>query len=100
MHSDFANKLRAATEKARETAAAWIHRASARAHKLRPYATQALETVEKTVLAELGQLAAGKLDTKRLDAVRSYLKYRSILRLGGARCTGPDDRRTGDGPLW
>ena len=69
MHSDFANKLRAATEKARETAAAWIHRASARAHKLRPYATQALETVEAWGIAGANAL--------RAHAARALAKLRT-----------------------
>ena len=69
MHSDFANKLRAATEKARETAAAWIHRASARAHKLRPYATQALETVKAWGIAGANAL--------RAHAARALAKLRT-----------------------
>ena len=41
-------------------------------------------TAQQTVLAELGKLAAGEVDRKRLDAVRSNLKYEAILRLDTA----------------
>jgi zinc protease len=43
-----------------------------------------LETVEKRVLEETAALAAGKIDVKRLNAVRSNLKYRVILGLDTA----------------
>jgi zinc protease len=35
--------------------------------------------VQRAVLAELDQLAAGKIDQKRLEAVRAHLKYERIL---------------------
>jgi zinc protease len=43
-----------------------------------------LDTVEKAVLDEVAKLAAGKVDAKRLAAVRSHLKYRAILQLNTA----------------
>jgi zinc protease len=43
-----------------------------------------LGEVEKTVVAEIGKLAGGQVDAKRLDAVRSNLKYGAILGLNTA----------------
>jgi zinc protease len=43
-----------------------------------------VDTVEKTVLAEIKKLAAGSVDQKRLDAVRSNLKYGAVLGLNTA----------------
>jgi zinc protease len=43
-----------------------------------------LGTVEKRVVEEIGKLAAGQVDAKRLAAVRAHLKYGAILRLNTA----------------
>jgi zinc protease len=43
-----------------------------------------LETVEKRVVEETALLAKGKVDKKRLEAVRSHLKYQVILGLNTA----------------
>jgi zinc protease len=43
-----------------------------------------LQEVENTINKEVQRLAAGEVDVKRLDAVRSNLKYGTILRLDTA----------------
>ena len=43
-----------------------------------------LDTVEQRITAEIARLAAGQVDARRLDAVRSNLKYGAILRLNTA----------------
>jgi zinc protease len=43
-----------------------------------------LEEVEHTIAKEVAKLAAGEVDKKRLEAVRSNLKYGTILRLDTA----------------
>jgi zinc protease len=43
-----------------------------------------LDEVEQTIVRELAKLAAGAVDGKRLDAVRSNLKYKLVLGLDTA----------------
>ncbi|HEY1585079.1 MAG TPA: insulinase family protein, partial [Polyangia bacterium] len=43
-----------------------------------------VDTVNKAIVDEIGKLAAGHVDTARLDAVRSNLKYGAIMRLDTA----------------
>jgi zinc protease len=43
-----------------------------------------LDEVEATITRELGKLAAGAVDRKRLDAVRAHLKYEKVLGLDTA----------------
>lgn len=43
-----------------------------------------LDACDKAVGDEIARLAAGKVDAKRLAAVRSHLKYRAILQLNTA----------------
>jgi zinc protease len=43
-----------------------------------------IDTVQKAILDEIGKLAAGTVDAKRLDAVRSNLKYGAVMRLDTA----------------
>ena len=60
------NKRRAPAERTRETARAWLHRAIAHTHKLRPYATKALGTVKTGWIACTSKLrphAARLLET-------------------------------------
>src|SRR5437773_12232958 len=56
MHSDFANKLRAAAEKARGAGRAWLRAAIARADKLGPYATKTLATFKTLWIAGTNKL--------------------------------------------
>ena len=43
-----------------------------------------LKVIESTVLAEIKALAGGRVDAKRMDAVRSNLKYSNIMQLNKA----------------
>ena len=56
MRGDFANKLRAAAEKARGAGRAWLRAAIARADKLRPYATKTLATFKTLWIAGTNKL--------------------------------------------
>ncbi|TMH70610.1 MAG: hypothetical protein E6H51_15415 [Betaproteobacteria bacterium] len=70
MRRDFTNTLRAAAKEARETVGTWLRRATARADKLRPHATKALETVKAWWIAGTNELRAcagsalGKIRTR------------------------------------
>ena len=70
MRRDFTNTLRAAAKEARETVGTWLRRATARADKLRPHATKALETVKAWWIAATNELRAcagsalGKIRTR------------------------------------
>jgi len=92
VRSDFTNKLRAAAEKGRETAAAWLRPASASADKLRPYATRVLETVRAWWIACANKLRAyagsalGELRTRFpiLDVYARALRLHAARALQGA----------------
>ena len=56
MQNDFANKLRAAAEKARGAGRAWLRAAIARADKLGPYATKTLATFKTLWIAGTNKL--------------------------------------------
>ena len=43
-----------------------------------------LKVIESAVLAEIKALAGGRVDAKRMDAVRSNLKYSNIMQLNKA----------------
>src|SRR2546426_1855416 len=58
MRRNFTNTLRAAAKEARETVGTWLRRATARADKLRPHATKALETVKAWWIAATNELRA------------------------------------------
>ena len=50
-----------------------------------------LKAVESAVLAEIRALAGGKVDSKRMEAVRSNLKYSNIMGLDNANAIAVDE---------
>ena len=81
------DKLRAVAKKARETVMAWLRRAIARARKLRPYATKALETARTWWIACTNGLRA--YAGSALEKLRTRFPmldvYARTLRLHAAR---------------
>ena len=81
------NELRAVAKKARETVIAWLRRAIARARKLRPYATKALDTARTWWIACTNRLRA--YARSALEKLRTRFPmldvYARTLRLHAAR---------------